>query len=74
MAQLGIEQADHMAPCGKGTRLLLLLEFASNSSNSVRGYVLAKLSKNTDLFSGWFMFRIHTPILSGIGGQSLLFF
>jgi hypothetical protein len=41
----------------------------------MRGNVLAKLRKNADSFSGWFIsLFFHTPILNEIGGQSLLLF
>ena len=60
-----------MAPCGKGAGLFFFSELSGNPGNGVRRNVLAKLSKNTDPFSGWFVFIFHLPILSGIGGQPL---
>jgi len=61
-----------MAPRTKRASFLFIAELASNSGHGMRRNVLAKLSKNTDPSSGWFVFLLHPPILSGIGGQPLL--
>jgi len=61
-----------MASCRKGSGFLFIAELTSNSRDGVRRNVLAKLSKNTDPSSGWFVLIFHMPILNGIGGQPLL--
>ena len=59
-----------MAPCGEGSSELLLLELARDLRGRVRGDMLAKLSEDAELSSGWLFSFIHSPILGGIGGPA----